>query len=222
MRTSLPRWAGLSLVLFLAGCTSDQGAWGAYFQIIKQGISGSFHKVGITREQAAGIPYASLGFRINGNNESLLVLATDNNGDQLWTAASHIVLLTHGGRVLRSIGLSHDIAGTTSQGAAGLPPLSDALRGPYHSTRLVDLPDIRAYGVAVNCVTTARGPQNLSIIGTTIATIRIDETCSSTNPRWSFTDNYWIDAKTGFTWHSIQHLHPAGTTIQTEIFRPPG
>lgn len=222
MRTSLSRWAGLSALLFLAGCSSDQGAWGEYFQIIRQGLAGSFHKTGITRDQAAAIPYASLGFRIDGSNENLLVLATDNNGDLLWTAASHIVLLTHGGRVLRSVGLPHDIAATTAQSAGGLPPLSDALRAPYRSTRLVDLPDIGAYGVVVNCVTTAKGRQNLSIIGTTVATTRIDETCRSTRPRWSFTDNYWIDAQTGFTWHSVQHLHPSGTTIQIEVFRPPG
>lgn len=221
MRISLPRWAGLSLVLVLAGCSSDQGSWNEYFQIIRQGVSGSFRKTGITRDQAAAIPYASLGFRIDGGSENLLVLATDNSGDQLWTAASHIVLMTQGGRVLRSVGLSHDIAATTARNGA-LQPLSDALRGSYHSTRLIDLPDIKAYGVVLNCVTTSKGPQNLSIIGTTIAATRIDENCRSASPRWSFTDSYWVDAQTGFTWHSVQHLHPAGTTIQIEVFRPPG
>jgi hypothetical protein len=131
-----------------------------------------------------------------------------------------VVLLTRGGRVLRSVGLPHDIAGTTAQGGTP-PPLSDALRGSYHSTRAIDLPDIGAYGVSLSCITAARGPQTISIIGTAIATVRIDETCHNEKSNWSFTDNYWIDAKTGFTWHSIQHLHPAGTTIQIEVFRPP-
>ena len=221
MRTLLSRSAGLFTILLLAGCGSDQGAWGEYFQIIRKSMAGSFRNVGITRDQAAAISYASLGFRVDGSNENLLVLATDNNGDLLWTAASHVVLLTQGGRVLRSVGLPHDVAATTA-GNGSLPPLSDALRGSYRSTRMVDLPDINAFGVVLNCVTASKGPQNLSILGTTITTTRIDETCRSQKPRWSFTDNYWIDAKTGFAWHSVQHLHPAGTTIQIEIFRPPG
>ena len=222
MRASLPRWAGFCTLLLVAGCSSDQGAWREYFQIVRQGLSGSFRKAAITRTQAAAIPYASLGYRIDGSAETILVLATDSNDDLLWTAASHVVLMTRGGRVLRSVGLSHDVAATTAQNASSLPPLLDALRSSYRSTRLVDLPDIGAYGVVLNCVTAARGPQTITIIGTAIATTRVDETCRSTKPRWSFTDNYWIDAKTGFAWHSVQHLHPAGTTIQIEIFRPPG
>jgi hypothetical protein len=220
MRIRILPSAGLAALLLAGGCSSEGSAWREYFQVVRQGISGSFRDVAVTRDQAAAIPYASLGYRIDGGNEGILVLATDNNGEQLWTAASPVVLLTRGGRILRSVGLPHDIAGTTAQGGT-LPPLSDALRGPYRSTRAVDLPDIGAYGVSLSCTTTSRGPQTISIIGTAIATVRIDETCHSARPQWTFTDNYWIDAKTGFTWHSIQHLHPVGTTIPIEIFRPP-
>lgn len=220
MRLRIPPSAGLAVLLLAGGCSSEGSNWHEYFQLIRQGVSGSFKDQGVTRDQAASIPYASLGFRVNGSQETILVLATDNNGDLVWTAASHVVLLTHGGRVLRSVGLPHDVAGTTAQGGA-VPPLSDALRAPYRSTRTVDLPDMGAYGVSLSCTTVARGPQTISIIGTPIATVRIDETCSGTKPHWSFTDSYWIDPKTGFTWHSVQHLHPAGTTIQIEIFRPP-
>ena len=214
--------AALAAMLAAGGCSSTENIWGDYFHILRESISGKFHGVGVTRAQAASISYASLGYRIDGGNEGLLVLATDNNGDLLWTAASHVVLLTRGGRVVRSVGLPRDVAAMAAQGAASLPPLSDALRSPFRSTRLLDLPDIGAYGILLDCVTTARGPQTISIIGTTIPTVRVDETCRSAKPRWSFTDNYWIDPSSGFVWHSVQHLHPSGTTIQIEIFRPPG
>lgn len=217
-----PLAGALAAALLLSGCSSGGSDWGQYVQILRQSFQGSFKRQSVSRAQAAAIPYASLGYRIDGGHEAILVLATDNNGDLLWTAASHVVLLTRGGRVVRSVGLPHDIAGTVPQGTTTLPPLADALQASYRSTRAIDLPDIGAYGVMLNCVTTAQGPQTISIIGTAIATVRVDETCRSTNPRWSFTDNYWIDAKTGFVWHSVQHLHPSGTTIQTEIFRPPG
>lgn len=220
MQSRFARSTACLLLLAASGCSSEGGAWSEYFQLVRQGINASFHKTSITRDQAASVPYASLGYRINGGDEAFLVLATDNNDDLLWTAASHVVLLTQGGRVVRSVGLAHDIAGTQAQGGA-LPPLLNALKGPYRSNRTVDLPDIGAYGVSLSCITTARGPQTISIIGTPIETVRVDEACRSSRPYWSFTDNYWIDPKSGFTWHSIQHLHPVGTTIQIEVFRPP-
>lgn len=217
----LIRSASATAMLLLAGCSSDQNPWRDYFQVIRQGLAGGSAS-SITRSQAAAIPYASLGYRIDGSKEALLVLATDTNGDQLWTASSHVVLSMRGGRIVRSVGLPHDLAATAAQAGDTLPPLSDALRGPYRSSRTVDLPDIGAYGVALNCLTSARGPQTISIIGTAIRTIRIDETCRSGRPRWTFTNNYWLDAETGFVWHSVQQIHPSGTTIQVEIFRPPG
>lgn len=221
MRALLPRLLGLASLLLGAGCSSEGNQWLEYFQMLRQSVNGQFRDTGITRSQAAAVSYASLGYRLDGSREAMLVLATDINGDQLWTAGSHVVLLTRGGRVVRSVGLTHDIGATSPQGTAVMPPLSDALRAPYRSIRVIDIPDV-GYGIVLSCLTTAKGKQNISIIGTSIATRRIDETCRSASFRWSFTDSYWLDADSGFVWHSVQHLHPSGTTLQIEIFRPPG
>lgn len=219
---ALPWLPGL-LALLLVGCSSDNSTvWTEYFQMMQQSVKGSFGDSGITRSQAAAIPYASLGYRINAGREGILVLATDTNGDQLWTAASHVVLLTRGGRIVQTVGLPKNISNMTPVGGPVLPPLSDALRGPYRSTRTMDMPDSNTYGVILSCITSSRGPKSITIIGTKIATVQVDETCRSLKPIWTFTDNYWIDASTGFVWHSVQHIHPAGVTVQTEIFRPPG
>ena len=220
--TKVWRGLGAAIALLLAGCSSQKGDWNQYFQMIQAGLHTSFNKPAISRDQAAAIPYASLGFRVDGSAEQLLVLATDTNGDQLWTAASHMVLLLHDGRLVRSVGLPHDRDGLSPQGALGLPPVADALKTPFRSIRQADFPDMNLYGVTLNCVTGARGHQTLSILGTPIATTRIDENCHSENPRWSFTDNFWVDAASGFVWHSVQHLNPTGTILQIEILRPPG
>lgn len=217
----LPACCLLTLALVAGGCSSRGSPWSQYFQLTRQSFSGGRNQ-GISREQAAAVPYASLGYRLNGGTEMMLVLATDNNDDQIWTAASHVVLLTRGGRIARSVGLSHDRGGLEARSGDALPPLSDALKGPYRSTRLIDLPDMGIYSVPLNCLTSARGAQTITILGASIATVRVDETCQSASPRWSFTDNFWLDAQSGFVWHSVQHLHPAGTTVQVEILRPPG
>ncbi len=52
--------------------------------------------------------------------------------------------------------------------------------------------------------------------------MRVDESCRSRKPEWSFTDNYWVDLDNGRVWRARQHVHPKGGIIETEIFRPPG
>lgn len=222
---SAKRVAIAALLTLLSGCGSDTGDWNQYSQIMRMSLKGIFGDQGITRTQAAEIPYASLGYRVDGGREAILVLATDTNGEQIWTSASHVVLTTQSGRIVRTVGLPHNRSATIPQGTPSLPPLADSLKGPYRSTRVIDLPDLSAYSIPIICITSQRGAQTITIIGVAIPTVRIEESCriaaASKLPKWSFVDDFWIDPDSGFVWHSIQHLTPA-TTVQTEIFRPPG
>jgi hypothetical protein len=211
----------VAVALLLAGCSSQTNVWGQYFQLVGDSYRNSTGGGIVTLQQAASVPYASLAYRVDGSSEQMLVLATDNGGNQLWTAASRVVLLTRDGRVLRSIGLPHDRGGTSPQANQQFSRPADALKAAYRSTRLMDFPDLGAYGITVNCVAAARGRYVLTILGTALPVTRIDETCQSQRPRWSFTDNYWVDADSGFVWQSLQHIHPSGTRLQIKILRPP-
>ena len=212
--------AGAALVL--TGCSSrPDWMYQQYFQLMRQSIAARFGDQHVSREDAAAIPYASIGYRVNGGPQVLLVLASDTGGELLWTAKSHVVILTQAGRIIRTVGLPHDVAGVTPQGGHVLPPLAEALQRPVPSVRFADFPDAGTYGVALACVAATAGPQTITILGTAIQTIRIDEKCTSDKLRWSFVDNYWIDPQGGLAWRSIQHIHPK-EVVETEIFRPPG
>lgn len=214
-----------ALALLSVACSSSNTGNTSYAQFLKvvgQSWSASFGKIRITREQAAAIPYASLGFTLDGGNQGLLVLATDSGGDLLWTSAAHIVIVTRDGRVVRTVGLDRNLSGVTSRDKGGLPPVAAAARAPFSSTRLEDFSDLGLYGVRVSCRATLAGRQNIKILGQVIATVRVDETCNSRNPDWSFTDSFWVDKDSGFVWRSRQHVHPKGALVETEIFRPPG
>jgi hypothetical protein len=210
----------LAALLLLGGCSTQNNIWGQYLQVLRESWRNSTGSGTVSMEQAAGVPYASLAYRVDGSSEAMLVLATDSNGDLLWTAASRVVLMTRDGRVLRSVGFAHDRGGMTSE-SARVPAPALALQKPYRSVRLADFPDAELYGVRLTCVTTSRGPEMVTILGTALATRRVEETCQSRSPRWSFTDHYWVDASSGFVWQSQQHLHPRGPTLQIKILRPP-
>ncbi len=214
----------LAAALFsLAGCSSSGTSdYTQFYQAIRQGIAASFGKASVTRAQAAAIPYASMGYRVNGGAEQILVLATDANGEQLWTSGAHIVIVTRGGRIVRTVGLAHDVSAVAPQTGRELRAPATAIGGVVASTWLMDFPDIPAYGAAVTCTATPRGEQTILILGHGIRTIRLDEICHSAELDWSFTNSYWLDPESGLTWRSIQHVHPKDQTIESEILRPPG
>ena len=214
-----------ALALMAAACSSGNSGntnYAQFFKLMRQSLSAGFGKTRITREQAAAIPYASLGYTLDGGNQGLLVLATDSGGDLLWTSAAHVVIVTRDGRIVRTVGLGKDLSNLTSQDQSGLPPVAAAVRAPFFSMRLEDFPDLSLYGVRLSCRATLAGRQSVKILGQLIATLRVEEACTSRNPDWSFTDSYWVDKDDGFVWRSRQHVHPKGMLVETEIFRPPG
>jgi hypothetical protein len=162
-----------------------------------------------------------MGFSLDGGNQQLLVLATDSGGEQLWTGPSHAVIVTRDGRIVRTIGLGHDLAGLTTRIAAAPPP-GAAVRGPFSTTRQEDFPELGLYGMLVSCRAHHSGQQKIDILGQSLTTNRVDESCQSQRPEWSFVDSYWVDPNNGMVWRSRQHIHPKGGEIETEVFRPPG
>jgi len=224
LTASVRRGLALTAMLVLAGCSSAGSGntnYAQFYQLTKQSLSASFGKIRITRDQAASIPYASMGYSLDGGNQALLVLATDSGGELLWTGPSHAVIVTRDGRIVRTVGLGHDLAGLTLRNGAAPAPAS-AVRGAFTTIRLEDFPELGIYGAQVSCRARLVGQQKISVLGQTVTTNRVDEACRSSKPDWSFVDTYWVDPDNGLVWRSRQHIHPKGGEIETELFRPPG
>lgn len=214
-----------ALAFLAASCSSNSSGntnYAQFYQIMRQSLSASFGKVRVTRDQAASVSYASMGYSLDGGNQAMLILATDSGGELLWTSSAHVVIVTRDGRIIRTLGLDHDLSGVATRNNAPPPPLAAAIREPFTSNRLEDFPELGLYGVAVSCRAQMAGRQSIKILGQAIAAIRVDESCRSGQPEWSFTDNFWLDGDSGLVWRSRQHVHPQGGIVETEIFRPPG
>ena len=214
----------LAVLLLVSGCDSTGTSdYSLYYQAVRQSIAKSFGgDTHVTKDQAAAISYASIGYRVDDGPEQLLVLATDSGEEQLWTSASHVVIVTRGGRIVRTVGLPHDLAAETPQGGQQFALLADTTRRALTMTRLEDFPDIPIYGAAVKCTASSEGPQTIVILGHGVTTMKVDETCSSSVLDWSFTDSYWVDPQNSLVWRSIQHVSPKGEKVEIELLRPPG
>src|SRR5947208_1821366 len=96
----------LLLAAGLAGCgSSGNFTYRQYGDLVRQAFRSSFAHGSVPREAVATIPYASMGYRLNGGNEAVLVLATKGEQNELWTAPSHVVFQTSHGRITRTVGL---------------------------------------------------------------------------------------------------------------------
>lgn len=220
---SVKRLAAFALSLLAGGCSSSGTSdYSQFYRVLRQSAAASFGHGRVTRDQAAAIPYASMGYRLNGGSEQLLVLATDSNGEQLWTSAAHIVIAMRSGRIVRTVGLPSNVSAVTPAAGKTVPALTAALSGTVNYSRLEDLPDSRIYGGRLSCKAVYRGRQTIVILGHGITTAKIDENCSAAFMNWSFTDSYWLDVESGLAWKSIQHISPKTGKIETEILRPPG
>jgi hypothetical protein len=207
-----------ALALFLAGCgTGNGGDWSNIIDAVQTSMAPGDKS--ITLDQAAAVPFATMGVRIGDGAQMLVVLAADSGGSRLWTSAAKIAITTRGGRVVRTAGLARNIDTVSFQ--AG-DPLRDGLQDdqPRQSLRLVDYWDLNRYSVPLRCVTVSRGRDDVVILGKTIATTRVDESCEGATIDWTFTDSYWIGSD-GTVWKSIQHIHPDYDPIELEILRPP-
>jgi len=215
----------LVMALLAASCSSSSTGntnYSQFYRLVRQSWSATMGKIRVTREQAASVSYASMGYSLDGGNQAMLILATDSGGELLWTSGAHVVIVTRDGRIVRTLGLDHDLSGLTTPNNAPPVPLLSAVRAPFTSTRLVDFPELGLYGIQVACRARMIGRQSINILGQALPTVRVDESCRSDRPDWAFTDNFWLDAESGLVWRSRQHVHPRGGVVETEIFRPPG
>lgn len=213
----------VAALLLLSGCDSTGSTdYSLYYQALRQSMSAGFgspHRV--TKDEAAAIPYASIGYRVDDGPEQLLVLAIDSGGEELWTSANHVVIVTRDGRIVRTVGLAEDVGALTAQKGQQIFSPAAADRGPVTMVRLEDFPGIPAYGATVTCRAVPQGLQTIVILGHGITTKKVDETCHSNLLNWSFTDTYWIDTKSTLVWRSIQHVSPKGGKVEIETLRPP-
>jgi hypothetical protein len=205
------------LVWPLAACSSDQQSdWGTVYTVLSQSFGGKSSDV--KREEAAAIPFATIGVRVDGGPEGMLIMAGSNRQQKLWTSASHIVLETEGGRILRTAGLEYNRSDMRIvRGANERPPIDGNVETVWEE----DFADQHLYSIPVTCRTTVRGTDSVSNFGRPVPTVRVDEDCRSEQIDWSFTNSYWISPHDGLVWRTIQYVSPKLGPLEIEILRAP-
>lgn len=215
-RTAFPviRIVSLLPLLFLAGCQNSDLSELA--DIAYTSITATPQK--ISRDQAAAIPYASMGLELGDTAQVILVLGTESGNELDWFAGDQVFLRTRNGRIVRTVGLPYDLGGlrqlNPGGGAAQTAAASSAAQYSF------DFPDLGIFDATAQCTTRDAGNAMVEILGSQLATRHIIEHCAVPDMRWNFDNDYWTDPMTGYVWRSSQHIHPDSPPVVLQVFRP--
>lgn len=229
MKITKPPAPGISRrLIMLGGLAAPLGAcepFGADYGAITKALSVSlgFEKMpGITLEQASAVPYATIAVRIGGGGETMLVLASSNDQNYLWTSSERIAITTRAGRIISTAGLQWNLSNSQFLQS---DPIAAGLRTNLPSQpvyRLLDLKDVQRFSVRIAGQFELLGPETIEILGTKIDTIVVAENCKCQEFDWEFKNRFWMDRETGAVWASQQSVHPNLPPISISVLRPAG
>jgi hypothetical protein len=200
-------------LLLLAGCQNSD--LGELAQLAYTSVTSTPPKV--TRDQAAAVPFASMGLELGDTAQVLLVLGTETGNELDWFAGDQLFIRTQNGRVVRTVGLPYDLGGLRridANGSAAQPVFASTARYSF------DFPDLGIYDALAQCTTKDDGTATVEIFGSQLPTRHITEHCTVPDMRWNFDNEYWTDPMTGYVWRSSQHIHPESPPLVLQVFRP--
>ncbi len=180
-------------------------------------VSGSAPR--ITRDQAAAVPYATMGMSLGSGPEGLLVLGTIMQDRAEWYAGDRIlVTTTRNGQIMRTVGLPYDLGELRQERASGVAPAMGEATEPARLT--FDFPDLGVFEARAACSQRDVGTEAIDILGASIPTRHIVQHCEVPVLKWSFDNDFWEDPGSGLAWRSSQHIHPQLPVVHLEVLRP--
>jgi hypothetical protein len=176
--------------------------------------------VPVDREEIENLPYATTRAKIGRSGWVIMVLGR-YEGDRLhWISADKITIVTHGGRVVRTAGLPENLVGTNFMTGDPLTRIGEQMAENATANRTIDLRPQNLFGISVQANLVVEGTQQIEIADRRYNTIHISEHASVELLDWEFENLFWVDAKTGFVWKSVQHFYPDLPPIELEVLKP--
>lgn len=172
----------------------------------------------ISRDDVARIPAASIAVRMGSSREVLVLLDRVDGRDHFWLSTDRVMLVTRGGRLIQTAGFPNDLQHTSF-------PSGDPVDGrllAMNAQMSVRLLDYEEFGTGLPATSKYRvvKKEPLSIIGSTIPTVRVSERVRMRSLKWHFTNTYWVHEETGVIWRSRQHFHPDHPALTMTTMRP--
>jgi hypothetical protein len=176
----------------------------------------------LTAERIHALPYASLGVQEGKTSPVVMILASYDGENLNWASADRVVLVTHQGRLIKTVGLDRDLGGTQWTGS---DPVLDYAKGAGSVTnarvnRFVDLRHNDDFGVAIESSVRPVGNERITVLDQAYDTLVISEEIAAPKWRWSAKNRFWIDRASGQIVRSQQSFCPEIAPLTLEILKP--
>lgn len=212
--------AGLLFAATLCGCSSLlENTMPGVGDLLNYSLDSS---PSIPRENAAAVPYASLGVRVEDGPQQMVILAGRLGSSLLWTTPNRIALETHDGRIVRTAGFEHNLSNVEFEEPDPLIAVGGIPSRTMAADRMVSFADINKYAVRLHCQLQNLGSRRIVVLEARRSAILVKEHCTASDLEWEFTNRFWIDEKSGTVWQSQQYVHPEMPPIELQVFRPVG
>jgi len=210
--------------LFLTGaatllCESCGDTW---VKNVPQAARAAFFKgddLSLTRADVMRIPYASIAVRFEDLPQALLVLGRTDGADLHWISNTREVIVTRRGRLVKTYGMPDDLKDTRflTNDPVGEPIA--ALTPDPTCTRMIDIEPRHIDGIVIRSRFENAGSEELTILEAKLPTEIWIESNDAPDLGWSFTNRYWVDARSGFVWKSRQYLSPRLPPLEMIVYR---
>ncbi|MDA0261336.1 MAG: YjbF family lipoprotein [Proteobacteria bacterium] len=175
----------------------------------------------LSRDQVTKIPYASMGAKIGKGPRSLMILAHVKTDGMHWVSADRAILVTRGGRVVKTAGLPENLRDTRYAGRDPVDKQLHRLEQPSIFQRTLDFDVDNYFGLVVESTFERLAEETITIVEIDFKLILVRERVRAQTINWDHDNFYWVDAFDGFVWKSRQHIARSFAPVDIEILKPP-
>jgi len=207
------------LAAFGAACLSAGCGRNLSMKTLEVAVGSSFgNRSSFDQDYPESLPYASMAVQLPNIQRVLVVLAKVENDEMHWYSADRGVLVTRYGRLVRTVGFTDNLAGTSFPQPDFLAPDGKPIEGASYQRQLDIVPGNR-FGVPVKSVLRLGADAEMQL-GKRVMRLRLmEEHCRADALQWSFVNRFWVDADR-FVWRSEQHVAPGLSAFSMEITKP--
>lgn len=171
-----------------------------------------------TAEGIAAVPYPQI--KVNGpNGGAVLVLGNVDHDRQAWYSSDNRIVFLRDGLLVGTVGLDEDLRDVRIEGDNPFLTLNRLQTSATVQRRYDLMPGYR-YGIPVTGTLERIGPETIDILGESLPLVHYREQLRG--PGWNTSNDYWVEADTGFIWKSRQAIGPHASLeiLQLKPYRP--
>lgn len=211
------RYFFLLVVCFLvAACSPAQQGIGETFKVAVFGTP----DVERTPEQIRDLPYASMYVKVNKGSQIFVVLAYAENGFLKWVTRDKAMLVTHNGRLVKTLDLTDNLLEVTNLASDPLAHANRITDGTEWTRVQSWTQNKQTYSASFTSRFSIAGNETLTVMNVPQTYRILDEDVTVAQLNTHYRNRFWIDTSTGAVEKTQQFIGPDFFPIETTTLNP--